>query len=285
VLCLTSHFFKSPNWRAVCNHIWYQIGLLEARHPGRVVPYQFKNVPVPDLSKTPLQRPHAISNMKALEEIFKGDFRSTMAKCDFYKEDTLNRTVRNRLGYTKLEVALKIEKSLFEDTLANYNSNFKTKHDKESFLRLLRDNLSCGARLISFGAESQLTTHLLPYAEEIHTVTNIDYPVNFSCKHVFKPEKEDAEKTDLLGEYWLEIVLPVHRLLGVNFKCFIAGNKDLPIGCLEMLFGPNFAKENDKVMVEDEDKLYFSLDFPEDESFQPPAQLGIGKKADYMFPQ
>ena len=59
----------------------------------------------------------------------------------------------------------------------------------------------------------------------------------------------------------------------------------IPIGCLEMLFGPNFAKENDKVMVEDEDKLYFSLDFPEDESFQPPAQLGIGKKADYMFPQ
>lgn len=281
ILCLTSHFAK-PSWRALCNHIWFQIGVLEARHPGSVIPYKAPAAPFIDLSGEPLQRPHIIDKVEELEKVFDGRFRSTLAKCNFYEDEELNRTVRRRLGYTKMEIALQIKKSVFEETLAIYNKNFRKNLDKDGFLRVLRDNLSCGARLISFGSEERLNTHLLPYREEMHTVTNIDYPINFSCKHVFKPEKEKGE---LLGEYWLEIILPIHRLLGVNFKCFIKGNKNLPIQCLKKLFDPNFLPENDAKMIENSNKLYFSLDFPNKESFEISEELGIGKQADYLFPQ
>lgn len=280
ILCLTSHFLK-PSFRALCNHIWFQIGVLEARHPGSVIPYQVPAAPKIDLSGEPLDLPHIIDDVVNLEGSFNGRFRSTLAKCDFYTDPKLNRTVRRRLGYTKMEIALEITQTSFNEALEEYNSQH-TDVDKNGFLRLLRDNLSCGARLISFGSEEHLNTHLLPYREEIHTVTTMDYPINFSCKHVFKPEKEEGE---LLGEYWLEIILPIHRLLGVNFKCYIQGNTNLPFEVLKKLFMPNFPPQNDLKTVENEDKLYFSLDFPNRESFEIPEGLGIGNQADYLFPQ
>lgn len=280
VLCLTSRF-QVPSRRALRNHIWYQIGLLEARHPGSVVPYKAPKTPNIDLSGEPLQRPHIIDEVGDLEKIFDGRFHSTLAKCDFYEDPELNRTVRRRLGYTKMEVALEITQTAFDAALEELNSR-GAEYNKEDFLRILRDNLTCGARLIGFGSEERLNTHLLPYRAEMHTVTDMDYPVNFSCKHVFKPEKEKGE---LLGEYWLEIILPIHRLLGVNFKCYIQGNQNLSHEVLEKLFAPNFPPKNDLKIADTGDKLYFSLDFPNRESFKVPKELGIGNQADYLFPQ
>ena len=278
LLCLTSHF-DTPSRRALRNHIWYQIGVLEARRPGSVVPYQCPNVPDVDLAHTPLMRPHKIDNVDSLPSIFSGRFLSTLARCDFYADAELNRTVRRRLGYTKMLVSLDVTEESFRQTLDKYNS-LHAPIDGEEFLRLLRDNLTCGARLLGFGTEERLTTHLSPYRDEMHTVTSLDYPVNFSCKHVFK---YDSETPGRMGEYRLEIILPIHRLLGVNFKIFIQGNATLRVNYLKLLFAPNFTEESDAVKVGE--KLYFSLDFPNKEAFDVPPELGIGTKADYLYPQ
>jgi hypothetical protein len=280
LLCLTSHFDDPPR-RALRNHIWYQIGVLEASHPGTVLPYQFEGGKHVDLAHAPLHRPHVIRTPEELPSIFNGRFRSTLARCDFYEDAELNRSVRLRLGYTKLVVSLDIMEESFQKTLEKYNSK-NTAVDQEGFLRLLRDNLSCGARLLGFGTENRITTHLAPYRKEMHTVQTMDYPINFSCKHVYK---NDNENPDRMGEYRLEIILPIHRLLGVNFKIFLQGNNNLKINYLEMLFSPNFTAQSDVVKVQGSQKMYFSLDFPNKEEFPVDPALGIGTVADYLFPQ
>ena len=280
LLCLTSHFDDPPR-RALRNHIWYQIGVLESYHPGSVVPFQFEGGKNVNLSGAPLHRPHVIDKIEDLSAIFNGRFRSTLARCDFYADPVLNRSVRRRLGYAKLVVSLDITEQDFNETLAKYNSK-NNAVDEEGFLRLLRDNLSCGARLLGFGTEDRLTTHLSPYRDEMHTVTTMDYPINFSCKHVFKSDNENPGRK---GEYRLEIILPIHRLLGVNFKIFVQGNSNLKVNYLELLFRSNFTAASDVVKVQSNHKMYFSLDFPNKEDFPVDPALGIGSMADYLFPQ
>ena len=153
--------------------------------------------------------------------------------------------------------------------------------DDKVFINVLRDNLTCGARVISFGTKSRMTTHLSPYANEMECINTEDFPKNFTCSHLYKAL--DEKKGNLKAKYKLEIKLPIHNLLGVNFKSFIKAKSPLDAEILKTLFDSSFTKQND--LHVSGNTLYFSLDFPNAEAFEFDRTLDIGNVADYLYPQ
>ena len=77
--------------------------------------------------------------------------------------------------------------------------------------------------------------------------------------------------------------MPIHNLLGVNFKTFIKAKSPLNTDVLKTLFASNFSKQND--IVVNGNAMYFSLNFSHAEPFEFDSSLKIGKIADYLYPQ
>ena len=282
ILYLTDSFNAAEN-RVLKNNILYQIGFLEARREQIIVPYVEPGANI-DLSKSPLQQANIIRSTGEVLDMLRhsGDrFRSVIMQNSFYAEPKLNYLTKDRIEYRRMLVELDISKKDFKNAFAKYRSAVgELNMTEKEFIDALRDNLSCGARLLSFGTQERITTHLSPYLEEMQCVNTLDFPVSFSCAHIYK---EDNGKGDRKGTYTLEIILPIHKLLGVNFKPFLRAKAPLSTEILKLLFASNFSKKNDVAVVGS--TLYFSLDFPNAEAFYFDPALGIGKIADYLYPQ
>ncbi len=279
LLFLSKHFDDKRN-RALRNNIWYQVGVLESRRSEIVVPFMLHNAHV-DLSKSPLQQANTISRMEEIVDMFHDKFKSTLARNEFYADPALNSYTKDRVDYRRMLISLNITPEDFEAAMSRYRALTNDyRLDEAGFITALRDKLSCGVRLLSFGAESRLTTHLSPYREEIQTLDTLDFPINFTCQHLYKGNPEDPA---LKAEYHVELILPIHRLLGVNFKAFLRAEAPLTVEILQMLFASNFTKKSDVCRLDN--KLYFSMNFPNAEPYRLKKSLQIGIKADYLFPQ
>lgn len=282
ILYLTDSFNAQEN-RVLKNNILYQIGFLEARREQIIVPYVEQGANI-DLSKSPLQQANIIRSTSEVLDMLKGSgdrFRSVIMQNSFYADSKLNHLTKDRIEYRRMLIELDINKKDFKNAFAKYRAmvNELNMTEKE-FVNALRDNLSCGARLLSFGTQERITTHLSPYLEEMRCVNTLDFPVSFSCAHIYK---EDNGKGDRKATYTLEVILPIHKLLGVNFKPFMRAKAPLNTEVLKLLFASNFSKKNDAVV--NGNTLYFSLDFPNAEPFDFDPALNIGKIADYLYPQ
>ena len=284
ILYLTNNF-NDPKYRVLKNNILYQVGYLDARREDIITPFIEKGSSV-NLSGTPLMTANTISTYKEILDMLQdsGDrFRSIVMQNKFYDDQELNYLTKDRIEYRRLLVSLEISKRSFKNAFAKYRSKTGERStDEKLFVNVLRDNLTCGARIISFGTKSRLTTHLSPYANEMECINTVDFPKSFTCSHLYK-EINEKEKGNLKAKYLLEIILPIHNLLGVNFKPFVKAKAPLDAEILEILFGDNFSKQNDIHISGN--TIYFSLDFPNAEPFDFDRTLDIGKIADYLYPQ
>ena len=223
VLFLTDNF-NNNEYRVLKNNIFYQIGYIEARKEQIIVPFVQKGANV-NLAGTPVQQQNAISTFDELLKTLNGNderFRSIIMQNSFYESDDLNYLTKDRIKYRKLYVSLDIAKKDLKNAMSKYGSIIGDPNlSEEDFINALRYNLTCGARVISFGTPSRLTTHLSPYADEIKCINTEDFPTSFKCSHRYKKYSETGEKEERIAKYKLEIILPTHELLGVNFKSFI----------------------------------------------------------------
>ena len=285
--------FDDERNRALRNNIWYQIGMLQARRPGIVVPFMNPDSRT-DLSHGPLQKTKVIDYDKIVST-FNERFRSVIARNEYFEDDEMNEYTRDRINYRRLEISLDVTVEDFENAkeMFSYRNDTDDITDDE-FIGILRDNMVCGARLLSFGNEGRLTTNLLPYSDEINTIYNKDYPESFSCKHVFV--KDGKRKDGKMGEYKLEVILPIHKLLGVNFKTFVGVNKSdkdrgsnciLEIEMIEALFRSNFDENSDLVKIAERECLYFCIPVYDEEKFpiRPELEGKLGSYSDYLYPQ
>ena len=288
ILYLTNNFAKKKN-RVLRNNIFYQIGYLEARKEQIIVPFIEKGTKVKSLklSETPIQQQNTLTKTSELHNTLRGTderFRSIIMQNSFYENPTLNHLTKDRIEYRRLHVSLNITKENLEKAIAKYCSivgDFSIKED--DFVNVLRHNLTCGAKIISFGAKSRMTTHLSPYEEEMHCINTYDFPTNFTCSHRYKKYNDENDASDLAAKYKLEIILPIHKLLGVNFKSFVKAKAPLTADVLEILFASNFTSNHDA--FKSGNAIYFSLNFPNSEPFEFDHSLNIGSVADYLYPQ
>ena len=293
ILYLSEKFNKEYN-RVLKNNIFYQVGYLEARRERIIVPFLDKTFTKEDrdlLAKTPLQQANTVSTFEEVLNTLKdqnGDrFRSIIMQNTFYKQDELNYLTRDRIEYRRLILSLNITKKDFKNAFDKYCAKTGETPSENEFINVLRDNLICGAKILSFGTASRMTTHLSPYADEMDCITGLDFPESFKCSHVYKKyDPTDETKADRKATYTLEIIVPIHTLLGVNFKSFIGfdPSSDLDMDIIEALFSSNFSsKKNDHKKLDN--KIYFSINFPNAEGFDVDPALQIGSVADYLFPQ
>lgn len=273
-----------PENRVLRNSIFYQVGFLEARRPQLVVPYMEPGRRI-DLSKSPLQSADVIdSTDDVLAMLGPGDdrFRSVIMQNNLYADDELNILTRNRIEFRRLIVTVDIYQKDFQKAYDTFRSRT---HDlgmtEQEFFNALQYHMTCGIRLLSFGTEDKLTTHLSPYANEQYCLNTIDFPTNFSCSHTYKEDPDKGD--DILGTYTLEFIIPIHKLLGVNFKPFLRAERPLDTEILQMLFASSLTEEHDAVI--NGNALYFSLCLADAEPFPFDSSLNIGTIGDHLFPQ
>ncbi len=273
-----------PENRVLRNSVFYQVGFLEARRQQIVVPYMDPDKKI-DLSKTPLQAADVIdSTQDVLEMLGPGDdrFRSVIMQNNLYADEDLNILTRDRIEYRRLILTLDIYKNDFKNAYDTFRSRTNDlSMTEQEFFNALQYHMTCGVRVLSFGTEDKLTTHLSPYANEQKCLDTVDFPTNFVCSHMYKEDSNLGE--DILGTYTLEFIIPIHKLLGVNFKPFIRAEKPLETDILQMLFATDFTQEHD--VQTNGDGIYFSLCFPNATPSPFNSALNIGTVADYLYPQ
>ncbi len=289
LLFLSKNFDDKKN-RALRNNIMFQVGVLESRRPGIVVPV-VKGGTKTSLAGTPMQSLNII-DVGAIGALLTDKSRPQIARNEYYGDDAkpeelsknLNFYTKDRIEYRKLELSLDIAETDFEAALKLVRKK-RSNCTGEEFFDILRDEMTCGARLVSFGSKGRLTTNLVPYENEIKVAESKDYPESFTCRKVFV---EDRKRTDgRLGEYKLEIILPIHKLLGVNFKCFVKGGPNVSSEVLKQLFASNFEEKNDVAEKQNSKAVYFCIPLYEEEDFPVPDEYknDIGSICDYLYPQ
>jgi hypothetical protein len=111
-------------------------------------------------------------------------------------------------------------------------------------------------------------------------------------------------ETGVRAELTMDILMPIHKLLGTNFKCFITSkNQTLPIYLIALLFEGDFAQNitpfiddtveskafwidkypKETFIDEENNRLYFSVGLSTNDNTD--ESLGVGKYADYTYPQ
>ncbi len=284
-ILFVSENLNLPENRVLRNSIFYQVGFLEARRQQIVVPYLKDDAAQSVLASTPIQTASAIRSTEGILLALGPDddrFRSVIIQNTFYADNELNILTRDRIEYRRAIVSMDITETDFRNAYDKFRSRTNDlSMTEQEFFNALQYHMSCGARILSFGTEDKLTTHLYPYTNEQKCLNTIDFPTNFSCSHVYKDDREKLD--DLKGNYILEYILPIHKLLGVNFKLFIQAENSMNVDILQMLFASNFSEENDVKIVGN--RLYFSLALPNAEPFDFDRGLNIGQLADYLYPQ
>lgn len=278
-ILILSESFDAPRYRTLRNHLWYQVGHLQAIRREVVIPYAYAGTPA-DFPLSPLGRCNVLQNEADLLRTLSNNFRNTLSKNDFFAEASLNQYAGKRLDYRKMVIRFDITKEDFEEALEEYAEETGEGYiSEEAFETVLRDGIDCAAKLLSFGSENILNAQLMPYRSEM-SPTPIDYPQNFICNRLYSRKRESDT---LYAEYMFELILPIHRLFGVNFKPFLRPHGELTPDILKILFASNFVDGTDPHISGD--RLYFSLNFPHAKAFNFDHSLDIGTAADYLFPQ
>ena len=209
-------------------------------------------------------------------------FMSEIAK---EEETKLNGYISDRLRYRKLVLKLDITKEDYEAAKDLFAKELgKGGNIDKDFEKALKNHVSLSCKLLSFGSKKFIIPQLEPYASEM-IIKPTNYPSNFSCRKQYCKKDEKSITDGILAEYRFELIVPVHCLFGVNFKPCIKGSEKISGQALNTLFGSGLKPENDAVVHEEEQALYFSLAFPKAREYTIDPSLGIGTKGDYLFPQ
>ena len=243
----------------------------------------------------PIDKAQAAKSKEEFATALKNNFHRSVSVNDFYDDPRVNATLKERLLYRRIEVSFDITNGDFKKGLKFYRQKEAfPKADADNLIHWLNTECTCATHVISFGSESTLTNSTKPYAGEAVLDPEKSYCVQLeNCRSYYvKNESASQADSDIHGTFIAEFLIPVHKLLGVNFKCFLRGKANNDPGgidqtqesdaiLLEKLFNSNFKEEND--ISKHQDRLYFSFNFKNNPSFDIPPSLGI--KADYLHPQ
>jgi hypothetical protein len=212
----------------------------------------------------------------------------------------MNETLKDRLVYRRINVSFDIPKRDYEAAKKACidSEEIRGENADDEFVDWIKTSIACGTDVLSFGTEETFTNNTRYYENEA-SLNGYEFRLKLTGKrnYYFKNNEEPKKDDDIIGTILMEFLVPVHKLLGVNFKCFVscmemqsneidASEKetynDSNVDILDALFKSNFGERND-VHIEKE-KLYFCFDFNKKDDYKSPDEK-YGALVDYLYPQ
>ena len=290
------------------NIFWFVVGYMQAKSPAGIVPFLAERDGT-RLSLTPLKNANLAVTGGEVIRTLETKFTGSLMKSHYYDNYLLNYYAYRRIMYRRLVLKMRIYEDAFlhicDMMEYEWGSNAENRLD-----RFLASNLLCAYKVLSFGCENALEPQFEPYRDEIHPSEN-GLASSIICKSSYTVlDDADRASTNVHAEIDVEIVIPVHKLFGVYFKCYAALKQTEYFWMLPMLLSRDIGKCEFREMP-DEDcmeseafwnsrfpesthtdfgrgRLYFSLGLERrnaERSILLTPEMGVGATADYIFPQ
>jgi hypothetical protein len=299
----SKRFFEADN-TFLKSQFWYYIGYVKSTHSDAILPYCTDKSEKASLNGTPLHKLDFKNNVDDLMVTIQEKYSSKLLCYNYYENKTINKFASKRIMYRDLCIKFKIYQTAFENAKEYYQSCTSRRISDNSFDEFIASEILGGCRVLSFGSVKNLTAPLMPYRDEVITKVD-DYPKTITGKKSYtKLSSQEQQETGVRAELTMNILMPVHKLLGTNFKCFITlKNNKCPIYLLLSLFEGDFigkdpefndylSEDNDYWMQiypkethidQENGRLYISTGLTSTKTAD--ESLGIGAYEDYMFPQ
>ena len=283
VTVLSKAFFEERN-KTLRNITWYEIGRVIGL--GRKTVLYFLDIPREEVDeyihRTPVRQ---IQGCRTAEELFTLVDKCNIMENLFYSDTEINKYASPRIFYVKLTTVFNVFRKNIETMRAHLNRfEHEQKSDKDVLAEFLQE-LACGCTVFRFNRKETLDKSHAPYLAEADMIPK-DYPVNFKYT---KPQLlEYSTANDIFATVKSDLILPVHTILGVDFKPFIAIKKRSKFKMehitelLKMNFNTDDLSVRDVCTVTD-DKLqraYFLLELVTSDG----AGLNVGEKVNYLYP-
>jgi len=289
------------------NVFWFVIGYMQAKCEGATVPFLAEGNGL-DLALTPLKNANLASSGEDIIKTLETKYSERLMKSQYYDNYLLNYYAHKRILYRRISLKCKIYESDFKKVCELME--YEWGNAAESRLdRFLSTNLNCAYKILSFGCDNFLEPQFEPYREEIHPSENGLSSV--SCKSFYSLLDDSEKDADpVRAEVEAEIIVPVHKLFGVYFKCYLALKQKEYSWMLPILFSRDLGKYTLEDIPEYDDmessaywnalfqknvhtdlkkgRFYFSLGLDgrsSERSLKVTPEMGVGSVADYIFPQ
>lgn len=294
---------------AVCRNIfWFTVGYIQTKCAGGIVPYLAEG-DGGHLSATPLKNANLLNRADEVIKTLENKYAHRLMKSQYYDNYLLNYYAYNRIIYRRIALKCRIYESDFkricEAMEYEWGSSAELKLD-----RFLSNNLVCAYKVLSFGCDNAIEPQFEPYKDEIHPSEN-GLASSIICESEYTLLDDDArEETGVHAELEIRAVVPVHKLFGVYFKCYISLKQADYFWIVPVLFSHDLGKLAPSESPTDDQmedpsywkqvlpkgvhadfakgRLYFSLGFErhnEEKSIILTPEMGVGNTADYIFPQ
>ncbi len=290
------------------NIFWFVIGYMQAKCAGGIVPYLADGDGL-HLSFTPLKNANLATTSAEVVKTLETKYASRLMKSHYYDNYLLNYYAYKRIMYRRISLKCRIYEDAFRHVCQAME--YEWGNAPEAKLdRFLASNLFCAYKVLSFGCENALDPQFEPYREEIHPSEN-GLASSIICKSAYTVT-DDHERaiTGVHAEIDIEAVIPVHKLFGVYFKCYIGFKQKDYFWMIPVLFSRDLGKYDFSVPPDDDQmedpaywkklfpantyadfkkgRLYFSLGLERlnaSKSIVLTPEMGVGSTADFIFPQ
>lgn len=269
--------------------LWYEIGLMLSRDIRLCV--FFLDIPPQErndyLHTTPIRQIQGTDSPEDLMEMLRANEVQEMV---FYEDPELNYYASKRIRYTRITTMFNIYREDFRRIFKEVQRADDDVEDENELLTELLAELRIGCTVFRFNDIKKLKGELAPYFPEIDTIVR-DYPIS---QNYAKPKLMNQDSSpDILATIQAEIVLPVHNLLGVTFKPFLAvpRGSHFKTSHLELILRSNTkgaADDPDRVdaaVIKEnrEHRVYFLMEMTEHDVEERFAQYGT--RFNYLWPQ
>lgn len=302
--------------RVLLNRLWYEIGYISSRNTERVLDADkrerlfcavaFREGSF-EIEKTPglgthidyLLMPGAPARLnfetlpafadklaKASPILVRDSFAGRVAPSG-KEELTLSPVagVGHRIGYRKLRLHFGIDKATFSAIAAAIG-------DTREALDGRLGELACGVRVFRFSKlHHEIDLPARPYRLEAD-VWEGEYPLVPSDEgqaprftHTVRYIRYGEDKSEGYREYYVDVILPIHRIFGVCFKLYLHAPSLQAEVLSELLFPEWRGKETDLFTVDaGENRVWFSLGFEENATVLQAKLPACGARADVIYP-
>ncbi len=306
LICVFSEEYFKENNEFLKNQFFYNIGYVSGLNKNSILPFCLEKSQNVTLERTPIQKLDFITSIESLLEALNSRFSNKLLRYNFYSNYMVNKYATSRIFYRCLHLKFKVYNTSFQNAKNYYKSFSSRTVSDNAFDEFLSENLVCGCKIISFGNDKCLTPQMLPYKDEVYAIVG-DYPKIITGKKTYTLlSKENQEKTGIRAEITMDILMPIHKLLGSYFKCFMTSKQEkCPIFLLLTLFEGDFINAQpgidydvsesveywEKVypkstfIDEDNNRFYFSVGLKSGSDIEVDESLKVGSDLDFMFPQ
>ncbi len=298
----------AEDYQVYRNVFWFVAGYMHTKHSGAIVPFLCEG-DGRALSYTPLKNANLATSETEIVRTLENKFSNSLMKSHYYDNYLLNFYAYKRILYRRVTFKCRIYEDAFRRIAQTMEYEWGSGSDAK-LDRFLGANLMSAYKVLSFGCDNALEPQFEPYKDEIYPSEN-GLSSSIICNSSYSVlDDDDRAATGIHAEIDVEAVVPVHKLFGVYFKCYFSLRQSDYFWMLPMLFSRDIGKLDFAVPPTDdeiEDPAYWRSIYPEnthvdfrrarlylslglerlntEKSIILTPEVGVGKTADYIFPQ